>query len=98
MRLADLPKGRFEADDDALDKAQAMLRQGKPAAFVSDYLGMDAKQVAEIDDSLGESRDEAPPTGPPCADDDERAAARRDAIRGSRALGKAIARLLAKRA
>src|SRR3954465_11708796 len=42
-----LPKALY-SDADVIEKARAMLRAGGSDAFVSDYLGMKPRQVAEI--------------------------------------------------
>ena len=94
-----LPKEAY-ADADVIEKARAMLRAGGTDAFVSDYLGMKAGQVAAIRDGLRASVRGRPPA--PVADAEgeeerqEAEARRRDAERGSAALLAAIRRYLAR--
>ena len=77
-----------------------MLRAGGSDAFVSDYLGMRAVQVAAIRDGLRTNARGRPPA--PVADAEgeeerqEAEARRRDAKRGSAALLAAIRRYLAR--
>jgi hypothetical protein len=88
-----LPKEVY-ADTDVIEKARAMIRAGGGDAFVSDYLGMAADQVAALRDGLRAPARGRPPGAAPPADDgeDEAEAAvrRRDAERGSAALLAAI--------
>lgn len=94
-----LPKQAY-ADADVVEKAQAMLRAGGSDAYVSDYLGMKAVQVAAIRESLrgaGRGRPPAPATdGAGEGDMAEAEARRRDAERGSAALLAAIRRYVAR--
>jgi hypothetical protein len=94
-----LPKELF-ADAEVIEKARAMLRAGGSDAFVSDYLGMKALQVAEIRESIPATGRGLPPAPiADCAgedDQDEAKARRRDAERGSAALLAAIRRYLAR--
>ena len=93
-----LPKALY-SDLEVIEKARAMLRAGGSDAFVSDYLGMKAIQVAEIGEELRATARERPPT--PNADDAVKdqaqvEARRRDAERGSAALLAAIRRYVAR--
>lgn len=86
------------ADADVIEKACAMLRAGGSDAFVSDYLGMKAGQVAAIREGLLTNWRGKPPE--PCVGADgvearrEADARLRDAKRGSAALLAAIRRYL----
>ena len=86
-----LPKEVY-ADTDVIEKARAMIRAGGGDAFVSDYLGMAAAQVAAIREGLRAPVRGRPP-GPVASLEDgegEAEARRRDAERGSAALLAAI--------
>src|SRR3954451_8830371 len=94
-----LPKEVY-ADADVIEKARGMLRAGGSDAFVSDYLGMRAGQVAAIRHGLrGNVRGRPPASGADLAgeEDKEEADARRlDAELGSAALLAATRRYLAR--
>ena len=85
---------------EVIEKASAMLRAGGSDAFVSDYLGMKPRQVAEIRAALrGTGRGRPPAPIPDTTGDDDEGEAgerRRDAELGSAALLAAIRRYVAR--
>ena len=93
-----LPKAVY-SDADVIEKARAMLLGGGSEAFVSDYLGMKPRQVAEIRRDLRHKAPGRPPSATSGNGGDEDAkeadARRREAERGSAALLAAILRYVA---